>query len=50
MPPKHDFRGGKASADSFAMSSMALVASMIRSFVAAGSCELAYVIAIRSRT
>ena len=50
MPPKQDLRGGNASADSFAMSSMALVASMIRSFVAVGSHELAYAIAIRSRT
>ena len=50
MPPKHDLRGGNTSADSFAMSSMALVASMIRSFVAAGNRELAYAIAMRSRT
>ena len=39
IPPKHDLRGGKASADSFAISSIALVASTKRSLVAAESCE-----------
>ena len=45
MPPKHDLRGGKASADSFAMSSMAFVISMKRSFVAAEINELVYLTA-----
>ena len=45
MPPKQDFRGGKASADSFAMSSIAFVISMKRSFVAAEIHELAYLTA-----
>ena len=45
MPPRHDFRGGKASADSFAMSSIALVISMKRSFVAVEIHELVYMIA-----
>ena len=45
MPPKHDLRGGKASADSFAMSNIAFVASMKRSFVAAEIREPVYLIA-----
>ena len=35
MNPKHDFKGGNASDDSFAMSNRALVASMNRCFLAA---------------
>ena len=41
MPPKHDLRGGKESADSFAMSSIVLVAPMKCSFVAVKSRKLA---------
>ena len=36
MPPKQDLRGGNASADSLAMSSNILAASMNRSFLAGG--------------
>ena len=35
MPPKHDLRGGKISADSFAMSSNTFVVSSMRCFFAA---------------
>ena len=45
MPPKHDLRGGKASADSFAMSNIAFVISMKRSFVTADIHELVYLTA-----
>ena len=37
MPPKQDLRGGKKSADSFAMSRNAFVPSMTRCFFAAGN-------------
>jgi hypothetical protein len=40
MPPKHDLRGGRASADSFAMSSNIFVASTSRCFFAVGSHEV----------
>ena len=50
MPPKHDLRGGKASADSFAISSIALVASMNRSLVAVKDHEFASAMITRSRT
>ena len=35
IPPKHDLRGGKISADSFAMSSNTFVVSSMRCFFAA---------------
>jgi hypothetical protein len=41
IPPKHDLRGGKASADSFAISSTVFVASMMRCLLAEKSNELA---------
>jgi hypothetical protein len=44
MPPKHDLRGGRASADSFAMSSSIFVASMNRRFFAAGSRKIGSVL------
>jgi hypothetical protein len=44
MPPKQDLRGGKASADSFAISSTVFVASMKRCLFAAESYELAHAI------
>ena len=37
MPPRHDFRGGKQSDDSFATSRNTFVASTIRCLFAAGS-------------
>ena len=40
MPPKHDLRGGRASADSFAISSSIFVALTSRSFFAAENREL----------
>ena len=50
MPPKHDLRGGKASADSFAISSSALAASMKRCFFAVERHEFADAMRVRSRT
>ena len=50
IPPKHDLRGGKASADSFAMSSIAFVASMKRYFFATESHELSGGIIVEYRT
>src|ERR1700709_216740 len=40
MPPKHDLRGGKASADSFAMSSSIFIPLTSRSFFAGENREL----------
>ena len=40
MPPKHDLRGGQASADSFAMFNTTLIPSMNRCFFVAGSIEI----------
>ena len=50
MPPKHDLRGGKASADSFAMSRNIFVASTSRCFFATQIRELADVMMFRPRT
>ena len=48
IPPKHDLRGGKASADSFPMSISVFVASMKRRFVAGEGHELADAMIVRS--
>ena len=50
MPPKHDLRGGQASADSFAMSRNIFVVSMSRCFFAAQIYELAIVKIVLPRT
>ena len=50
MPPKHDSRDGKASADSFAISRSTFVASMNRSVFAVKSHEFADAIMIRPHT
>ena len=46
MPPTHDLRGGKASVDSFAISSSDFVASIKRCFVSTKSRELADVMLV----
>ena len=50
MPPKHDLRGGRASVDSFAISSSVFVASMKHCFVATEIHELLDLIIVRSHT
>ena len=46
MPPTQDLRGGKASVDSFAISSSDFVASMKRCFVSTKKRELADMILV----
>ena len=50
IPPKHDLRGGKASADSFAISSSVFVTSIMRCFFAAKINQLADATIVGSRT
>ena len=50
MPPKHDLRGGQASADSFVMFNSIFIASINRCVPAAGSCEVGAAIIARTRT
>ena len=50
MPPKHDLRGGKASADSFAISSSVFITSTKRCFFATESRQVEDARMVRSLT
>ena len=50
MPPKHDLRGGRASANSFVISSSVFIASMKHRFVVTEVHELADLIIVGSHT